>query len=233
MREKGPLYRIPTNTVYSMGFAATSLGVARAHAGCRDRAVAQEDAAGPFRDAREQRGAGPDRPHRGQLRRDARLSLRDRHRGLATTWCAATPSPKRIASRCGWPRPGPFIKSTEIVDTAYHMAGATAVFSANAFERRFRDMHTIASSSRPATPITRISARRSCRASSPGRRRRDENLREKLRSQILITSACLPPVILRASRLPVLLSNFWEVPNLPLAELRHPPCSNFDRSRLA
>ena len=31
-----------------------------------------------------------------------------------------------------------------MVDTAYHMAGATAVFSANPFERRFRDMHAIA-----------------------------------------------------------------------------------------
>jgi indole-3-acetate monooxygenase len=31
-----------------------------------------------------------------------------------------------------------------VVDTAYHMAGATAVFNANKFERRFRDMHAIA-----------------------------------------------------------------------------------------
>jgi len=31
-----------------------------------------------------------------------------------------------------------------VVDTAYHMAGATAVFAANKFERRFRDMHAIA-----------------------------------------------------------------------------------------
>src|SRR3981189_562334 len=30
LREKGPLYKIPTHPVYSMGFAATSLGVARA-----------------------------------------------------------------------------------------------------------------------------------------------------------------------------------------------------------
>ena len=30
-----------------------------------------------------------------------------------------------------------------VVDAAYRMAGATAVFSANPFERRFRDMHTI------------------------------------------------------------------------------------------
>ena len=31
-----------------------------------------------------------------------------------------------------------------MVDAAYHMAGATAVFRANKFERRFRDMHAIA-----------------------------------------------------------------------------------------
>ena len=35
-------------------------------------------------------------------------------------------------------------QSTAVVDTAYHMTGATAVFSANPFERRFRDMHAIA-----------------------------------------------------------------------------------------
>ena len=35
-------------------------------------------------------------------------------------------------------------QSASVVDTAYHMAGATAVFAANQFERRFRDMHAIA-----------------------------------------------------------------------------------------
>jgi alkylation response protein AidB-like acyl-CoA dehydrogenase len=35
-------------------------------------------------------------------------------------------------------------QSAAVVDTAYHMAGATAVFAANKFERRFRDMHAIA-----------------------------------------------------------------------------------------
>jgi alkylation response protein AidB-like acyl-CoA dehydrogenase len=35
-------------------------------------------------------------------------------------------------------------QSASVVDTAYHMTGATAVFAANPFERRFRDMHTIA-----------------------------------------------------------------------------------------
>src|SRR5207253_1381585 len=35
-------------------------------------------------------------------------------------------------------------QAASVVDTAYHMAGATAVFRTNKFERRFRDMHAIA-----------------------------------------------------------------------------------------
>jgi len=35
-------------------------------------------------------------------------------------------------------------QAASVVDAAYHMAGATAVFKANRFERRFRDMHAIA-----------------------------------------------------------------------------------------
>jgi alkylation response protein AidB-like acyl-CoA dehydrogenase len=31
----------------------------------------------------------------------------------------------------------------QVVDTAYHAAGATAIFESNPFERRFRDVHTV------------------------------------------------------------------------------------------
>ncbi|MFL5087285.1 MAG: hypothetical protein ACJ8FP_20905, partial [Xanthobacteraceae bacterium] len=34
-------------------------------------------------------------------------------------------------------------QSREVVDAAYHAAGATAIFDSNVFERRFRDMHTV------------------------------------------------------------------------------------------
>jgi alkylation response protein AidB-like acyl-CoA dehydrogenase len=34
-------------------------------------------------------------------------------------------------------------QAAAVVDAAYHVSGSTAVFSANAFERRFRDMHAI------------------------------------------------------------------------------------------
>jgi alkylation response protein AidB-like acyl-CoA dehydrogenase len=34
-------------------------------------------------------------------------------------------------------------QALEVVDTAYHAAGATAIFESNPFERRFRDIHTV------------------------------------------------------------------------------------------
>ena len=34
-------------------------------------------------------------------------------------------------------------QSLQVVDTAYHAAGSTAIFEANPFERRFRDIHTV------------------------------------------------------------------------------------------
>ena len=34
-------------------------------------------------------------------------------------------------------------QAKDVVDTAYHAAGATAIFESNPFERRFRDIHTV------------------------------------------------------------------------------------------
>ena len=130
--------------VFSMGFAATSLGVARATLDAAIESGARQDAAGPQGDARQQRGAGPDRPHRGDpCAPRAPISTRRPTRSGATSR-AATPITEehRIALRIAatWT----IHQSASVVDTAYHMAGATAVFAANQFERRFRDMHAIA-----------------------------------------------------------------------------------------
>ncbi len=34
-------------------------------------------------------------------------------------------------------------QAKDVVDTAYHAAGATAIFESNPFERRFRDVHAV------------------------------------------------------------------------------------------
>lgn len=142
LREKGPLYKIPTNTVYSMGFAATSLGVARA----------QFDAAIELSRKKTPQGLSAMRENsavQGLIGRTEAKLRRARAYLFATAsevWDdlvrgAALTEAHRVALRLA--ATSTIHESTEIVGTAYHMAGATAVFRANGFERRFRDMHAI------------------------------------------------------------------------------------------
>jgi alkylation response protein AidB-like acyl-CoA dehydrogenase len=143
LREKGPLYRLSTYTMFGLGFAAVSLGVARAtldaaidlargKASFGIKAMRENNAVqgaigrteGNLRAARAYLYAAAGEVWR-DLTRTGNIS--DEHRAalrLASTWTIH--------------------QAASVVDAAYHMAGATAVFSANKFERRFRDMHAIA-----------------------------------------------------------------------------------------
>ena len=143
VREKGPLYKMSTNMVFSMGFGATSLGVARA---TLDSAIDLARGKTPqgLKAMRENnavqgligRTEASLRAARAYLYGTAAEVWRDLSRGDAIT------EQHRIALRIAatWT----IHQSAAVVDTAYHMAGATAVFNANKLERRFRDMHTIA-----------------------------------------------------------------------------------------
>ena len=143
LRENGPLYKLSTNMVFSMGFAATSLGVARA---MLDAAIELARSKTPqgLKAMRENnavqgligRTEASLRAARAYLYATAAEVWHDLSRGDALT------EQHRIALRIAatWT----IHQSAAVVDTAYHMAGATAVFSANKFERRFRDMHAIA-----------------------------------------------------------------------------------------
>jgi alkylation response protein AidB-like acyl-CoA dehydrogenase len=143
LREKGPLYGITTYTMFGLGFAAIALGVARAtldaatdlargKASVGLKAMRENSAVqgligrteGNLRAARaylygSAAEAWRELTHTGKLSEDHRAALR-----LASTWTIH--------------------QAASVVDAAYHMAGATAVFRANPFERRFRDMHAIA-----------------------------------------------------------------------------------------
>jgi alkylation response protein AidB-like acyl-CoA dehydrogenase len=143
LREKGPLYRMSTNMVFSMGFAATSLGVARATLDAATDLARGKTPQGlkAMRDNNAVQGLigrteASLRAARAYLYTTAGEVWRDLARGDAIT------EQHRIALRIAatWT----IHQSAAVVDTAYHMAGATAVFSANKFERRFRDMHAIA-----------------------------------------------------------------------------------------
>lgn len=143
LREKGPLYKMSTNMVFSMGFAATSIGVARATLDAATDLARGKTPQGlkAMRDNNAVQGLigrteATLRAARAYLYSTAGEVWRDLARGDAIT------EQHRIALRIAatWT----IHQSASVVDTAYHMAGATAVFSANKFERRFRDMHAIA-----------------------------------------------------------------------------------------
>jgi alkylation response protein AidB-like acyl-CoA dehydrogenase len=143
LREQGPLYKLTTNMVFGLGFAAVSVGVARATLEAaidlargktpqglkamrennavqgmigRNEASLRAARAYLYATANE---VWRDLTRTGKLTEEHRAALR-----LASTWTIH--------------------QAASVVDAAYHMAGATAVFSANKFERRFRDMHAIA-----------------------------------------------------------------------------------------
>lgn len=143
-RESGPLYRISTSMMFGLAFAAVALGVARAtldaavetargktsrdlKTGMRHNNVVQAQIGRGEAKLRSVRAylydalgeVWRDLESGGALGNDHRLALR-----LAATWTIH--------------------QSAEVVDAAYHLAGATAIFHANAFERRFRDIHAIA-----------------------------------------------------------------------------------------
>jgi len=143
-REAGPLYKISSSMMYGISFAAIALGVARA---TLDAAI--ETARG-----KQSRDLKTGMKHnnvvqatigRGEAKlRGVRAYL---FATLAEVWRdleAGRPLAieHRLALRLAstWT----IHQAAEVVDAAYHMAGATAIFHAQAFERRFRDIHAIA-----------------------------------------------------------------------------------------
>ncbi|MFL6819542.1 MAG: acyl-CoA dehydrogenase family protein [Bradyrhizobium sp.] len=143
LREQGSLYKLTTNTVFGMGFAAVSLGVARATL----------DAAVDLARGKESVGVKVMRENNvvhdqlGRIEGNLRAARAYLYAAASEAWGGLTSSGSmsedgRIALRLAstWT----IHQAAAVVDAAYHMAGATAVFSANQFERRFRDMHAIA-----------------------------------------------------------------------------------------
>jgi alkylation response protein AidB-like acyl-CoA dehydrogenase len=143
LREKGPLYKLTTHFVFAMGFAATAIGVAHA----------THDAAIELSRSKQPQGLGTMRENNavqgliGRSEASLRAARAYIYATAAEVWRdlargEAFREAHRIALRIAatWT----IHQAASVVDTAYHMTGATAVFAANPFERRFRDMHTIA-----------------------------------------------------------------------------------------
>ena len=142
-RYQAPLYCFPQGSLYASGFAGVAMGIARSLledflALARDKTprgysrALRESGVTQSRVAQAQAQLGAARAYllsslqeiwsavgrRGTLELDQRVTIR-----LAASHAIQ--------------------QAREVADFAYHAAGGTAVFTTNAFERRFRDIHTV------------------------------------------------------------------------------------------
>ena len=140
--ERGPLYRFTVFQLFAASFAGIALGIARSTLDAfTDLAKAKTPTGGKglLRDnavIQSQIGAAET-----QLAA-ARVFLIDSLRAMFEEARSGMPTiERRMMLRMAASNATHQAKA--VVDTAYHAAGATAIFEGNPFERRFRDIHTV------------------------------------------------------------------------------------------
>lgn len=142
-RENGLLFKFSTSNIYSFGFAAVALGIARQMLDDATKAAAEKTPGGSKRAMRDNNVVQAHIGRSEALWRAARTYLHVTARDL---WQAMAEKPEltvgqkleiRMASTHAIQQSG------AVVDALYHMLGSTSVFRKHPFERRFRDMHTV------------------------------------------------------------------------------------------
>jgi alkylation response protein AidB-like acyl-CoA dehydrogenase len=143
-REDGTLYRFTSGQLYSAGFAGVGLGIARGLIDAFLQLPGNKVARGASKPMRENNVVQSQLAQSEARWRSARAFL---HNTLQEVWTHAgqhgdmTSEQKamiRLAST--WA----IQQSREAVNTLFHATGSAAVFEENPFERRLRDMHTVA-----------------------------------------------------------------------------------------
>ena len=142
-REDGLLYRFSSLQLYAAGFAGVAMGIARS---TLDAFVALARDKVPFRSGGMLRDNNVIQSQVSQA--EARLAAaRAFLLGSLEEITAAVERVGRITldQRMTIRLASTFAihQSMQVVDSAYHAAGSTAIFTENPFERRFRDIHTV------------------------------------------------------------------------------------------
>ncbi len=143
-REPGALYNLPTNSFYAASFAGVALGVARSALDDFLR-LAKEKTPRGYRSPLAENAAiqsqlGEAEGRLGAARSYLFTTLRETWQEIERANAATIA--QRMTIRLAATHA--IQQAMAVVDFAYHAAGATAIFASNAFERRFRDMHTVA-----------------------------------------------------------------------------------------
>ena len=142
-RENGLLYHFSNLQLYSSGFAGVAMGIARGALDAFVELARDKIPRGARRTLRDN-NVVQSQVAQGEARLAAARafllgSLENITREVARTGRLTLEQRMtiRLASTFA------IHQARDVVDTAYHAAGATAIFAANPFERRFRDIHTV------------------------------------------------------------------------------------------
>ena len=146
-REQGLLYRFSSNQLYSCGFAGVALGIARATL----------EAFLALPEEKTSRGAGKTLRENNVIQTQVAqcvAKLRSARANLHNTWDEAWAHVVAAGEQTMEDRTMIRLASTwaiteakQVVQTLYHAAGSVAIFEDHPFERRFRDIHTVAQQS--------------------------------------------------------------------------------------
>jgi alkylation response protein AidB-like acyl-CoA dehydrogenase len=145
-RDDGPLYNIPLLTLYGIGFSGVALGVARACLDAFLTLAATKKSAGGVGSSGvlRENAVVQSRVAKATARlNSARVFLLEMLREI---WQASETSGSFSLEQRAQLRlaiTSAMDQARRVVDFAYHAAGTDAIFNGSAFERRFRDMHTL------------------------------------------------------------------------------------------
>ncbi|MGA8379930.1 MAG: acyl-CoA dehydrogenase family protein [Stellaceae bacterium] len=143
LRESGLLYRFGSLQLYSAGFAGVALGIARStfdHFVALARDKTPRGARHTLRDNQiVQSQVAQAEARLGAARALLMGSLDEITAAVARSGYLTLD--QRMAIRLA--SSFAIHQSMAVVDTIYHLAGASAIFAANPFERRFRDIHAV------------------------------------------------------------------------------------------
>jgi alkylation response protein AidB-like acyl-CoA dehydrogenase len=143
-RYQAPLYCFPQGSLYASGFAGVAMGIARSLLDDFFALARDKTPRGYARTLRES-AVTQSRVARAQAQLDsARVyllsSLREIWREVGRSGALGLDQRVTIRLAASYA----IQQAREVADFAYHAAGGSAVFTSNAFERRFRDIHTVA-----------------------------------------------------------------------------------------
>jgi alkylation response protein AidB-like acyl-CoA dehydrogenase len=142
-RHPGPLYCFPAGSLYASGFAGVALGLARALLDAFVELAREKTPRGGHRTLRDNHVVQSQVAQAEARLRSARMFLLG---SLGEIWgevgrSGALTLEQRMTIRLA--ATYAIHQARDVADAAYAAAGSSAIFTAGAFERRFRDIHAV------------------------------------------------------------------------------------------